>query len=108
MIAGPSMTRVERQLLAVVDRRRRASRRRTQTGALADDGVLQRARRAGRIDQASTDRDAPALADHRGVEVDETGADLRQPHLEAGEIGLLEQRLQLVARDVGATAAARG
>ena len=37
-----------------------------------------------------------------------TGPDLRQPHLEAREIGRLEQRLHRLARDIGATAAPRG
>jgi hypothetical protein len=52
--------------------------------------------------QEGAKREGAAPADDRGHEVDEHGADLRQPHLEALEIGGLEQGLHLLPRDVRA------
>ena len=46
-------------------------------------------------------REAAPPADHGGDQIDQHGADLRQAHPEAGEIGLLEQGLQLLAADRG-------
>ena len=50
------------------------------------------ARPAG-VDQRGDGKRRPP-ADHRGDEVDQHRPDLRQPHLEAREVGRLEQRLE--------------
>ena len=65
--------------------------------ALADQRALDAGRAAIGIEQGG-EREAAAAADHRGGEIDQHRPDLRQAYLEAGEIGRLEQRLDLGAR----------
>ena len=79
----------------------RASFRRTRRSAISRSAPSSVSARPSGIDQPRQVDGRPD-PDDRSVEVDQIGADLRQLDLEAGEIGLLEQALQHLARGTSA------
>ena len=106
-MAGPCDARADGQLHAIEDLRRLPARRRAKSlrSPMRAPSTLA-ARPPASISEAIGKRRPPA--DHRGDEVDQHRLDLRQAHLEAGEIGRLEQRLHLLARHVGVAEGRRG
>src|SRR5690606_29788905 len=92
--------RVKRQLFARVDGRVDPLAVEPDRPAF-DQGRVECLLAAGGIDERGK-VDVWPLADDGRVEVDEVGADFRQLHPEAGEIGFFEQLLQLRPRYVAA------